>query len=184
MTMSTTTEISIATIDGQCKAYAAKRQLLSERVSALEAELSEVKKRHLTGIKSAAASCQDLQADLRATIEGAPQLFTKPKTYTLHGVKVGFVKGKGKLTWDIEDDELVKRIKKFYAQEAREVLIVTVEKPSKDALANLPASELKRLGITVGDVGDQVVVKTTDTEIDKLVAKMLDEGAKPTEEGN
>ena len=180
--MPTTTEISIATLDGKCKAYSAKRSILSERVLALETAIADLKKQHLSGIKSAAASCHDLQADLRASIEQAPDLFTKPKTFTLHGIKIGFAKGKGKIAWDIEDAELCKRIHKNFAQDACEVLIVVTEKPSKDALSNLPAADLKRLGVTIEAAGDQVVVKATDSEIDKLVSKMLDEGAKPAEE--
>lgn len=180
--MQTTTEITIATLDGKCRAYAAKRSILSERVHALETAIAELKKQHLPGIKSASASCHDLQADLRTSIEQGKDLFVKPRTFTLHGIKIGFAKGKGKIEWDVEDSELVKRIHKNFAQEACDLLIVTTEKPSKEALANLPAADLKRLGVTIEAAGDQVVVKATDSEIDKLVSKMLDEGAKPAEE--
>ncbi len=182
--MLTTTEISIAVLDSKCKAYSLKRAVLADRVSALESEIAELKKKHLPGIKSAAASCSDLQADLRNTIEQAPGLFVKPKTFTLWGIKIGFVKGKGKLAWDIEDAELVKRIKRNFAADACELLIVVTESPSKEGISKLPANELKRLGVTIEEAGEQIVVKASDSEIDKLVAKMIDEGAKPIEEAN
>ncbi len=181
--MSTTpAEITISTIDTQCKNYAAKRLLLSERVLALQSELAEVQRRHIAGIKGAANSCKDQLAELRTSLEASPTLFLKPKTLTLHGIKVGFQKGSGKLVWDIEDEELVKRIKRMFAQEACDALIITTEKPAKDALENLPAADLKRLGITVEGTGDQVLVKTADTAIDKLVAKIVKEGATPVDE--
>lgn len=177
----TTTEITIATIDGMAKTYAAKRTVLSERVSALEAEILDLKRRRLPGIKSAAAEATTLQSDLRAAIEAAPQLFVKPKTYTLHGIKCGYQKGKGKLHWE-DDAKVVEKIEKLFDKETQEILIVVTRKPSKDALANLPVADLRKLGVTVEATGEQVVVKATDSEIDKLVSKMLSEGNTPTEE--
>ena len=34
--------------------------------------------------------------DLRAALAASPELFVKPRTQIFHGIKVGFVKGKGK----------------------------------------------------------------------------------------
>lgn len=175
-------EVTIGSLDTQCKNYAAKRAVLSERVAAFNAEIAEVKRRHITGIKSAAASAQDLQATLRSSVESAPRLFLKPRSFTFHGIKIGFTKGKGKIEWDCEDEQLVERIERMFSQDARELLIAIEKKPCKEALASLPASDLKKLGVSVESTGDCVVVKASDSEIDKMVTKMLAEGAKPIDE--
>ena len=138
--MSQPQEITISTIDTQCKNYAAKRLLLSERVLALQSELAEVQRRHIAGIKSAANSCKDQLAEIRTTIEEVPTLFLKPKTLTLHGIKVGYQKGKGKLDWD-DSAKVCDKIRKHFPEQA-DILIITEEKPSADALKQLAAADL------------------------------------------
>ena len=56
----------------------------------------------------------------------------------------------------------------------QEFLIKTVETPQKKALEKLSAAELKKLGVTVGDDEDVVVVRSMDSEIDKIVKLLLD----------
>ena len=48
-----------------------------------------------------------------------------------------------------------------------------MESPDKKMLAELPVNELKKLGCTVADTGDVVVIKPTDSEIEKAVAALL-----------
>jgi hypothetical protein len=92
--------------------------------------------------------------------------FDDPKTQVLHGIKVGFEKGKGRVT---------ARIDQVFRQEADQYLIIT-RKPSKAALLTLDAAMLKRLGVKIESDGDQVVIRATGTDIDKLVSKILEEG--------
>ncbi|WP_043585335.1 hypothetical protein [Geminisphaera colitermitum] len=84
-------------IDVHTKAYAEARRVLNERVNALEDEIRDAQRRKLPGIKTALAVAADTQATLAAVIQQHPGLFTNPKTITLHGIKIGFQKGKGKL---------------------------------------------------------------------------------------
>ena len=51
--------------------------------------------------------------------------------------------------------------------------IRTTDAPDKKMLAELPVNELKKLGCTVADTGDVVVIKPTDSEIEKAVAALL-----------
>ena len=43
------------------------------------------------------ANVAQADANLKAAIEQAPGLFVKPRTIVLHGLKLGYQKGKGKI---------------------------------------------------------------------------------------
>jgi len=160
-------------IEKLTKAFSDARQLLAERVGALEDELQTIKRRRLPGIKSAVNSVMEKQAELKAAIEDSSVLFVKPRTFILFGIKIGFQKAKGKISWS-DDAQVIKLIKKLLPEQA-DVLIKTTEKPVKDALLNLPAADLKKIGCTVNETGDQVVIKSTDSEIDKFVETLMKE---------
>lgn len=177
----TETEITLAQIDDLAKRYAKARAVVSERVHELEAEQQALARRRVGGIKVAAAEAADIAAKLRALIEQAPHLFVRPKTMTLHGITVGFRKGAGKVEWE-DDAKVVALIEKHLPDQA-EVLIITEQKPSADALKNLDARDLAKIGARIEGTGEFVVVKSADSAVDKLVAKILKEGATAAEPG-
>ena len=69
-------------------------------------------------------------------------------------------------------DAVVARIKKHLPDQV-DVLIQSKDVPVKSALAQLTAVELKKLGVSVTDAEDQIVIKTADSEIDKTVEALL-----------
>ena len=77
--------------------------------------------------------------------------------------------------WE-DDSQVVKLIQKHFPEQF-DVLVKTIEKPIKDSLANLSVADLKRIGVTVTDSGDCVVIKSMDSEIDKLVDALLKDEA-------
>ena len=79
-------------------------------------------------------------------------------------------------TWD-DDAKVIAAIRRTFTKATADTLISVIEKPAKDALANLPAAELRRLGVQVEDAGDSIYIKAADSEVDKLVARILEEGA-------
>jgi len=167
---------AILLIERQAQKYSQAREVLAGHVADFNAALDKLRQQYLPGIRKAAARCQDLQSELARDIAPRPDLFVKPRTMTLSGIKVGFQKGKGKLVWD-DEEKVVARIKDKYSKQRADVLIIVTEKPSKEALGLLPAAELKALGVTIEDAADTVYIKAIDSEIDKLVARILDEGA-------
>ncbi len=173
--------MSISELETLCAAYAKARSELAERVSALEAELSAAKRRHIRGIKTAAARATDLQAQLHSAIAGAPEFFEEPRTQTFSGIKVGYQKGKGKLDWD-DDAKVCAKIRKLCSPTQAEALIRIEEHPNAEVLKSWSASELAKFGIRIEGTGDQIVIKASDSEIDKLVASILKEGLKLAEE--
>lgn len=165
--------MEITNLEKLVKEYSDTKKVLSERVMELETEIYTAKRKYLPGIKRVAASVADKLSALVEAIKDSPELFIKPRTITLYGVKVGLQKSKGELSWD-NDEQVVKLIKKHFPEQA-DVLIQTKEIPVKSALASLSARDLERLGITVENTGDEPVVKSTDSEIDKFVNALLKE---------
>ncbi len=165
--------MSLDNIEKLTRDYAHARRILADRVEELEKKISDLKKRALPMIRKCVEATAHRHAELAAVIERSPQLFKKQRTIIFHGIKVGFQKGKGMLKWE-SPDMVVKLIRKQFPDQA-DTLIRISEVPLKSALAQLSAAELKKLTITVVETGDQVVIKGTDSEIDKLVAALLKE---------
>lgn len=168
---------AILVIDASARSYARERAVLAQGVANFHAALEELRRKHLPGIRSAVARCADRQAVLQAQIEARPDLFVKPRTMTLYGIKLGFIKGKGKLIID-NAEKLIERIRAQFSKAKAESLIEVTQTPIKPALARLEAGELRKLGVSLVETGDAVFIKAVDTEVDKFVAQLLDEGSK------
>lgn len=162
-------------IETLTREYADSYAALTSDVEALEAAMRTFKKKALPGIKRAAERAAVAKEKLKAAIEGAPALFEKPRTRLFHGVKVGLLKGKGELRWD-DPNQVVRLIRKHFPDQV-EVLIRVIEAPVKPALAQLPAADLKRVGVTVVETGDQVIVKVADSDIEKMVDALFKDEA-------
>jgi len=171
---------TLGDIERLTKAFADGRGQLADRVRTLEHEITAIKRRRLQGIKNTVNAVLELQSSLKAALEDSRDLFVKPRTMIFHGVKIGFQKGKGKISW-ADDAQVVKLIRKHLPDQA-DVLVKTTEKPVKDALQQLSAADLKRIGVLVEETGDQVVIKSTDSEIDKFVDTLLKEDEPEKEE--
>lgn len=165
--------MNLGDIEKLTKAFAEAREVLADRVRELEEIITTYRRRRLPGIKSAVNTVTEMQSVLKAALEEGRSLFVRPRTMIMHGVKVGFQKGKGTISWG-DEDQVIKLIKKHLPEQA-DILIKTKEKLVKDALQNLPAADLKKIGVTVEETGDQVVIKSTDSEIDKFVDALLKE---------
>ncbi len=170
---------SLGEIETLAKEFGERHDALSAKVQTINDEISAVKRRHLHQLRNYVAKAADAKDHLRAAIKAAPEFFKKPRTLMLHDVRVGFAKGKGKLVF-ASDAQLVTLIKKHFPDQV-ETLVKVEEKPVLNALANLPAKDLKRLGVTVEGAGDDVVIKPTGTAIDKLVDALI-KGAEGDEE--
>jgi hypothetical protein len=166
-------------IDTRAKLYADARENLASIVSELNAGIEACKRRAIPDIKRAIARAANHHDQLRTLIDGAPELFVKPKSRTLHGIKLGYQKGKGKIEFD-DADKVVRLIKKYFPEQA-DVLIATTEKPAKDALNGLTADQLKKLGINVVEGGDAIFIKPADSSVDKLVDALLKEATDEVE---
>lgn len=163
--------MSMKTIEDLSRDYADERNWLAERIAAYKEELEKLNHRLLPQVKRAVDSVSRARAKLEKEVADHPELFVKPKSVILHGIRVGLAKGKGTISWD-NADRVVELIHKHFPEQA-EVLVKVTETPVKKALAQLSAADLKRLGITVTETGDEVVIKPVDGDVERLVEALL-----------
>ena len=169
----------LADIEVKTKEYADAREVLAQRMIALNDELASLKARRLNGIKTALAAAAELEADLKAAIEAAPAAFEKPRTQIFHGIKVGYRKGTGKVTFE-DADQVVKLIRKHFPEQA-DLLIKVEETPIKKAIGDLAASDVKKIGCSIEDAADAVEIKPVDGAVEKMVNALLKEAASEAE---
>lgn len=164
--MATMTEIEKLAAD-----MAAVRDALAGAFMAQQEEQAALDKKYLPHVRRLTAQFKAAHAALAAAVGASPGLFERPRSVILHGIKAGFQKGKGALSWE-DDARVVALIKRHFKDQA-DVLIKTTERPVKAALAELPVSDLKRVGIEVEDTGDVVVVKLVDGDVAKMIRALL-----------
>lgn len=164
---------SLTEIEKLAKEFSEARDILKDRVTLLERNIDDAKKKMLPGIRRAVETAKEKQAKLSASIDDSPDLFVKPRTMTLFGIRFGIEKQKGKLEWE-DKGVVVKLIKKLFP-DSWETYIKVKEDPMKKTLATLPSGDLKKLSIQITETGDAVIIKPVDSEVDKLVDALLNE---------
>jgi len=162
---------TIAEIEIRAKRYAEARERLAAIVGALNEAVEAIKRAELPKLRRAVASAAEAHDGLKALVEAAPELFVKPKTATLHGIRLGYMKGKGGIEWD-DGDAVVAAIQKYLPDQA-EALIRWTGKPLKEAINQLDVAALKKIGCRVVDTGEIVFIKPADSAVDKMVDALL-----------
>jgi hypothetical protein len=158
-------------IEGAAKQYSKERGILADLVTSLNDEILRLNRKALPAIKKAVNATKEAEAKLEALLNNNTALFIKPRTWTIHGIKFGFAKQKGKIVVS-DEDKTIELIRKHLPLKA-DVLIVKQESVSKEALANITVDELKKIGCRVIADTDAVVIKPTDSNVDKLVTALL-----------
>lgn len=158
-------------IEASTKRYADAAAVLRDALAELEDRRTELARKYLPLLKRQVTVARNARAALSAAIDASPELFVKPRTVTFHGVRVGFIKRKGRIEWS-DADRVVELIRKNYPEQF-EVLVKTTQTPVRDALAQLSAADLKKLGISVVADSDEVLIKDASGEIEKLVEALL-----------
>ena len=165
--------MSLLELDKLAKDFAGAHQDMVAIGTELETEMAVLRQRYAARIRRATARLADTHSALGAGITASPGLFQKPRTFTLHGIKVGFQKGKGGIVFG-DPDTVVRLIEKHFADQV-DLLLHIKKCPNKEALEKLTVAELKKIGCEVSNAGDRVVIKPMDGEVAKLVAGLLKE---------
>lgn len=153
--------------------YARRRTYLRERIEQAQAEVDAVKRRHHAILRRRIDAAANARGDLLAALSDAPELFRKPKTRLLHGIKVGWRKRPGKI--EVEDEAAtIAAIKRKLGDDATENLIQVIEKLDRRGLRNLSARDLMRIGAVAVEAVDEPIAIPADSGIDKLVDALLD----------
>lgn len=169
---------TLADLERRAKALADTRTVLSDIVTTLNDGIEGLKRDHMKALKAAVNAAAAQHEKLKDLIEANPELFVKPRTVVLHGLRLGYRKGAGGV--EFEDAERVAELIRKHFPEQFDVLVQTKHKPLKDALGQLTVAELKKVGCTVEDSGDVVFIKPTDSAVDKLVNQLLKSATEET----
>lgn len=160
-------------IEELTKEFAGTRNMLAMGVKLLNDELEAVKKKHLNRIKLLVNRAAERKHALCQAVEMSPDLFKRPRTQLFHGIKVGMQKGKGKLEY-ADEEKVIARLKKYYGAEVEDGHFIKVAQSIiKKDLEKLPADELKKLGVSIKDAEDEVVIKPMDSDVEKMVDALL-----------
>ena len=154
--------------------FNAVREALAGTLMAHEEEKRELAKRYLSRIKKLVIDARTARAALHQAVQSSPELFQKPRTVTLHGVKLGFQKAKGTIEWD-DEAAVIKRIRAQLPKVQVDLLIRIKESVHKPSVYDLAAGDLKRLGIRIEGDGDEVVIKDAAGELEKLIEALMKE---------
>lgn len=152
------------------------------RAKLLETELNKaitpIYELHRAGLDAAAEEEAAAHAELKALAEGGPQLFKKPRSIAVDGVKCGYRKAEDTLDWD-SDDLVITRIRAFpELAELAAVLIRTEESLNVSALQELDAKARRKIGVRLIEGIDQPFISFTDNDVEKMVKGILADAAK------
>lgn len=162
--------MSLAQIGTFAAAHANAINELNALVTALNAQIEEIHQEADKDITRLVKRCKASREKLHSAIEASPDLFEKPKTLVLSGIKVGFRAGKA--TLDMDEGKTLELISKKLPG-LKDVLIKTTQKPVADALMNLDAKQQACIGVTVIPGVDTVVLAPVDTAVNKVVNAYL-----------
>lgn len=158
-------------IEAACKEARSARDSVFQRATMLQESIEQLKRKHLPHLRKGVERMAEADAKVMELLQKAPALFTKPRSVVLHGLKVGYAKGAGKLEFT-DAGQVVKLVRRHFPEQF-DLLVKTKETPIKKTLQELPAADLKKLGITVQSTGDVVFIKDATDSVDKLVAALI-----------
>ena len=82
------------------------------------------------------------------------------------------MKKRGKVVID-DESAVIARIRKLLPEEQAELLIRVRESVDRNAVCDLSAADLKRLGIRIADDEEVVIIKSVSSSLDRLVDALL-----------
>ena len=161
----------------RAEALSQARETLSELLRVMNAEIETIKQGSIAQIRAAGRKVAAEHNKLAELIAAHPDLFDRPRTHVVAGLKYGLQKQRGRMSWTC-DTKLCERIHALTASgdltaEQEALLINTTEKPVAKALEKLDAKLLKRLGVTVAADTDEVLIKSVDGEVEKAVNAII-----------
>lgn len=154
------------------KAYFDAHEDLRGRVELIRERQRAAGRRLLPGLKRRIAVASATRGALRGHVEDHPELWEKPRTRALHGVKVGLRQLPGKL--DIDADAAIELIRKCFPSRYR-TLVKVERKLQAAAVKALKPAELARIGGRIVDLDDEVVIVIPKDATARLVEALLED---------
>ena len=153
-----------------CKEYAVARDDLGETVEDIRDIRRKAVRSRMRGLKSRVAKVSAARESLWTAIEANPQLFEKPRTRAIEGIKVGYRKQPGRIECD--ETRAIGRIRKLYPEREAE-LVKVKESLKRSALKGLDSKTLSAIGVAIVEVDDEIVLKAASDDLDNLVDALM-----------
>lgn len=110
-------------------------------------------------------------SNLEQMLTAAPQLFRKPRSLSVDGVRCGYIKAADTLDWS-DDAAVIARIKAL-REDLAPVLIRTQESLVVDALAGVDAKDLISFGVRTISGADNIFITVGDNDAEKLTKLVI-----------
>ena len=163
-------------IDRGASLLSCLRASLEATVLRMRERQREAVREDMEALRVEAAEYSAARDELEAMVGDAARLFRKPKSRSMHGVKVGFRKKVGKLV--LEDERLtIDGLRELLPKSQTDLLIRVAESVDKTALKDidLTPAQIKRLGISITRDTDEPFVTVAKGDLDKVVDALLAE---------
>ena len=159
--------MSLEVIEEKAKLHKTLLTETNEISAVIRKKITESTDPYIEGLRTKIEAITLLEEQIKQELTANKDLFKKPKTKVIHGLKLGFRKGKGKLIIN-DEDALIKKLKRDYHDDIG-ALVKKTETIVKSGIEKLDARELKRLGVTIENASDEVVFSIVEDSIDDLL---------------
>lgn len=168
-------EITLDSIRTAAERLAAAHVATTARACLLQDELklamTPIYERHRAGLDAAAEEEAAAKEKLQALLEGAPQLFTRPRSIVINGVRAGYRKDEDTLYFS-DEKAVIGRIRALLPDQA-DLLIRNQESLVIDALPQLNANDRRRVGISLVTGVDRLFITVGDSDVEKLARTLI-----------
>lgn len=161
----------ITEIDQLARQYADAQMALDSLTNDLRAKIDHVVRAHWPDLRRHTTRAAERYEALYAAVSDAREVFEKPKTKILHGVRVGYRKAQDTIEV-LNADNTVALIEKLLPDQ-RDVLISTAKKPVMAGLVQLEDAQLKLIGCKRVPGTDEPIAAMAETELDKVVQALM-----------
>lgn len=162
-------------IDRLTETHAAAFGTLAGTMAELDGKIAALKADYLPSLRAQVADVKSSHAVLNAAITQCADAFAKPRTRVMHGFTVGLRKQLGEIAFS-DAENSIRLIEKHFPDQAG-LLIATKKSIVKNAVAQLTAGELKKIGGEITDPVDEVVIKSAIGDVVRLVDALIKEQA-------
>ena len=155
------------------RSYAKARNALEDTGEEIKELRRKAVASRIRGLRSRIAEAAAAHDALCDAIEARPDLFVRPRTAAVDGVKFGYRKQAGAIEIADEEKAIGRLREKFPDREATTVNVK--ETLDKKALRKMTAGDLAKLGISIDAPTDAVVIDVAESDVDKLIAALTED---------
>lgn len=142
----------------------------------IKAAITPILERYKATLDGYAAAEARAMGRLDELLMAAPNLFAKPRSLAVDGVRCGYKKEADTVDW-ADDAELIARIRAL-KPELVPILIRTEESLVLDALGGLDAADRQLLGLRTITGADRRFITVGDNDVEKLARTILADAAR------